>query len=72
MRLEDLFAQAVALIGPEASARATAAVENLDLTSTISELVGSAGSFVSSLGLIMIYVAFVLAEPTNRGCGEHA
>ena len=31
-RLEDLVAQVVALIGPEASAKAEAALENLDLT----------------------------------------
>ena len=64
-RLESLFAKGVALVGPEVAAKAQAAVQNLDLTSTISSLVGSASSFLSSFVLILIYVAFMLAEQHN-------
>lgn len=64
-RLETLLTQGVAFVGADVAAKAQTALNNLDLTATISELVGSAGSFLTNMILIIMYVAFLLAEQHN-------
>lgn len=61
-RLQTLLQDAIEQLGPKVSERVMAMVQNLDLARTIPTLMGSAGAFLASFGLVAIYVGFMLAE----------
>jgi len=61
-RLESLFTRGIAFVGADVAAMVRTALNGLNLTATISGLVGSAGSFLTNMMLVTLYVAFLLAE----------
>ncbi len=64
-RLEALAARGIAFMGPDVSAAVAEALRGIDVTGAISTAIGSAGSFLSSMVLVALYVAFMLAEQHN-------
>ena len=61
-RFEALVDTASRWAGAEISQKTGEALRNLDLTRRIPNLLGSAGALLSSVGLVAIYVGFLLAE----------
>lgn len=61
-RLVDLKARAEGILGPENVAAIETALRNADLEGLIAEFAASAFEVVGDIGLILLYVAFMLAE----------
>lgn len=64
-RLEQIFAQAMAKIGSDAADQFLQMVQELDLTLALSGVLGSAGSLLINIGLVLIYVVFLMIERRN-------
>jgi AI-2 transport protein TqsA len=61
-RFQVLSDSALSWLGPGISAQITEAFSNLDLMARLPGIVGSAGGFVATVLLVIIYVGFLLAE----------
>jgi predicted PurR-regulated permease PerM len=61
-RFNALTNSALSWLGPTISTKITDALSGLDLIRQVPGLVGSAGELLVNLGLVAIYVAFMLAE----------
>jgi len=61
-RFEILIGDVVKFIGPTATAKFEQALRELNPTNRIPALLGSAGSLLASFGLVIIYIAFLMAE----------
>lgn len=61
-RLNELAEQFLSWAGPGFSENLRQSVQQIELLSRIPDILGSAGSFAATIGLIVIYVAFLLLE----------
>ncbi|NNG03489.1 MAG: AI-2E family transporter [Inquilinus sp.] len=60
--LQQLFAAGVAHLDVDIAAQLERALTQIDITRTATGLVGSAGSMLTGIGLVVLYVAFMLGE----------
>lgn len=62
MRLEALFSDTLAWLGPEVAREAKEALSQIDIAAQVPGFVGSAGSLFVTAILVFIYVGFLMAE----------
>ncbi len=61
-RLETIVANFVSAVGEETSAEVVSALREIDIVKRVPRMLGSLGSSLTSLGLIILYVTFMLLE----------
>ncbi|GAB4184683.1 MAG: AI-2E family transporter [Wenzhouxiangellaceae bacterium] len=61
-RLEQILAQIVAYLGDDVAAQFENLLADLNLADAVSGVLGSAGSLLLSLGLIVLYITFLMVE----------
>lgn len=61
-RFQILSDNALSWLGPNISIQITEAFRNLELMQRLPGIVGSAGGFIATVALVIIYVGFLLAE----------
>lgn len=64
-RLENILADAVAYMGEDVAQQFLSALRSLDLTATVSSVLGSAGSMLISFFLVITYVLFLMVERSH-------
>ncbi|MCG8558210.1 MAG: AI-2E family transporter [Hyphomicrobiales bacterium] len=62
MRLEALFSQTMAWLGPEVARETQEMLAQINIAAQVSGFVGSAGSLLLTTILVIIYVGFLMAE----------
>lgn len=65
-RLEDIVAKLSTMLGTDIGEKVDEQIGKLDLSSGISRIAGTTGSVLSELGLVFIYVAFLLATQSSN------
>ncbi|PCH70101.1 MAG: AI-2E family transporter [Rhodobacteraceae bacterium] len=61
-RFAQIISKLVQFAGENITAQATAAMAKLDLSKVLGPVVGGAGSFLSSIVLVLLYIPFMMAE----------
>jgi len=61
-RFNALTEQVLGWVGPELAAKIREAVQNIELFSQLPGLIGSAGSLVATVALVVLYIGFLLLE----------
>lgn len=64
-RLQNLFTETLAWLGDDMAASARDALNQVDLFSTITSAAGSVGSILLSVGLVGLYVMFLMIDQGN-------
>lgn len=71
-RVETLLAEAAMAVGPDIASKVREALSHFDFSSGIGRILGSAQSFLVSLGLVLIYCAFLFVEARHAPAKIHS
>ncbi len=66
VRFEEIIAKISAVLGTDIAEKIEGQIGRLDLSSSVSKIAGTAGSVLAELGLVVLYVAFLLSARSSN------